>query len=75
MWATWLWMIEYCLDNVDSADREALLNAGTEVREKPCLDLCGFCYDHAFLLVEGQEIAAGEDHLQLLERHVEREGI
>lgn len=62
-------LIEYCLSNVNDAQRDRLQNHD-RIREYPCLEHCGICCDHAFLVIDGSLVSC-QSHEQLLAKHAE----
>jgi uncharacterized protein YuzB (UPF0349 family) len=60
-------LIEYCLNNVDAGARRALAGCGLEVRERPCMQRCGKCYEGPFLVIDG-ELKEGGTHHGILRR-------
>jgi uncharacterized protein YuzB (UPF0349 family) len=59
-------LIEFCLNNVDADTRRILLSHAPMVKEQPCLQRCGRCYEGPFLVVDG-ELREGESHQDMLE--------
>lgn len=60
-------MIEYCRVNVDAVARGDLIVHQVPVKEHPCLQRCGVCYEESFMVVDG-EVATGRTHKEILER-------
>jgi uncharacterized protein YuzB (UPF0349 family) len=54
-------VVEYCVNNLPSADRERLGAADIEARAMPCLERCGTCRTTPFLVVDGELHTAVSD--------------
>jgi len=57
--------VECCLSNVSGDARSLLHESEHTVRETLCLDRCGECYRHPFLVVDG-ELWTGDAHRDII---------
>lgn len=58
--------IEACACNIDADCRDALAATSATARIYPCLDHCGICHRHPFLVLDGV-LQQGNDHEAILE--------
>lgn len=49
-------VIEYCLANVSTSERQQIESAETSTHGVRCLDRCGTCYKESFIVVNGKPV-------------------
>jgi uncharacterized protein YuzB (UPF0349 family) len=58
-------LVEYCVANVTPSQRARLDDADVRTRSVGCLDRCGTCRRHRFLVVDGTVVVDQERVRQL----------